>query len=198
MFGLHPFNLKHEPSLTNMSSASSLPHGSAHQNQETPSMEFDKLLFQTQFTPDNTTKSSNHNPVSIAETINPNARYCNLNSVSNMNVPVSSSHFQNNPLETLDSGMASIFSVWSFWIMINWSTKSSREFAEIRWAGLVKSWLKTWLPIRTSHEWSDATRFRLILRDKLKFSLSKTLFESIHAFSTSVYILYFICIPEFH
>lgn len=106
MFGLQPFNLKHEPSLTNMSSASSLPQGSVHQSanhQETPSMEFDKLLFQTQFTPDNTTKSSNHNPVSIAETINSNARYCNLNSVSNMNVPVSSSHFQSNPLETLDS-----------------------------------------------------------------------------------------------
>jgi len=106
MFDLHPFNLKHEPTLTNMSSASSLSHGpvqrSANQ-QETPSMEFDKLLFQTQFTPDNTAKSSNHNPVSIAETINPNARYCNLNSVSHMNVPVSSSHFQNNPLESLDS-----------------------------------------------------------------------------------------------
>lgn len=111
MFGLQPFNLKHEPSLTNMSS---LPQGPVHQSanhQETPSMEFDKLLFQTQFTPDNTNKSSNHNPVSIAETINPNARYCNLNSVSNMNVPVSSSHFQNNPLETLDSGIGSIISV---------------------------------------------------------------------------------------
>jgi hypothetical protein len=112
MFGLQPFNLKHEPSLTNMSSASSLPHDSNHQNhqnhQETPSMEFDKLLFQTQFTPDNTTKSSNHNPVSKAETINPNARYCNLNSVSNMNVPLPSflQHFQNDPLETVDSAHA--------------------------------------------------------------------------------------------
>ena len=115
MFGLQPFNLKHEPSLTNMSSTSSLSHGPAQQSanhQETPSMEFDKLLFQTQFTPDNTTKSSNHNPVSIAETINSNARYSNLNSASNMNVPVSSSNYQSNPLENLDSGMDAIIFVF--------------------------------------------------------------------------------------
>lgn len=112
MFGLQPFNLKQEPVLTDASSGSALvQHGHIHQSashQETPSLELDKLLFQTQFTPDtNTTKSSNQNPVSIAHTVNPNARYCNLNSVASMNVPVS--NFENNPLETLSSGMGSIY-----------------------------------------------------------------------------------------
>ena len=95
MFGLQSFNLKHENNLSHQQQRG----GVAPQSEETPSMELDKLLFQTApFNapqPDTTAKSSNPSQVQNQHhpSQNSNARYCNMQSLPNGNP----SHIQQQP-----------------------------------------------------------------------------------------------------